>query len=102
MSACILCVSIWASLVAQRVKHLPAVQETWVRCLGQEPWRRKWQPTPVHLPGKSRGQRSLVGYSPWGRRESDTAERHHFHFHMYVLQACDIFLPSDGVAKINL
>ena len=30
------------------------------------PWRRKWQPTPVFLPGKSRGQRSLVGYSPWG------------------------------------
>jgi len=36
------------------------------------PWRRKWQPTPVFLPGKSHGQRSLVGYSPWGRKESDT------------------------------
>ena len=39
------------------------------------PWRRKWQPTPVPLPGKSHGQRSLVGYSPWGRKESDTTER---------------------------
>ena len=39
------------------------------------PWRRKWQPTPVFLPGKSHGQRSLVGYSPWGRKESDTTEQ---------------------------
>jgi len=41
-------------------------------------WRRKWQPTPVFLPGKSHGQRNLVGYSPWGRKESDTTERLHF------------------------
>ena len=41
---------------------------------GKIPWRRKWQPTPVFLPGESHGQRSLVGYSPWGRKESDTAE----------------------------
>ena len=39
------------------------------------PWRKKWQLTPVFLPGKSHGQRSLVGYSPWGRRESDTTEQ---------------------------
>ena len=37
-------------------------------------WRRKWQPTPVFLPGESQGRRSLVGYSPWGRTESDTTE----------------------------
>ena len=37
-------------------------------------WRRKWQPTPVFLPGESHGWRSLVGYSPWGRKESDTTE----------------------------
>ena len=43
-------------------------------------WRRKWQPTPVFLPGKSHGQRSLVGYSPWGRKESDMTERLHFLF----------------------
>ena len=41
---------------------------------------RKWQPTPVLLPGKSHGLRSLVGYSLWGRKESDTTERLHFHF----------------------
>ena len=42
--------------------------DTWV---GRIPWRRKWQPAPVFLPGKSNGQRSLVGYSPWGRKELD-------------------------------
>ena len=41
-------------------------------CLGQEdPWRRVWQPTPVFLPGESHGQRSLMGYSPWGLKELD-------------------------------
>ena len=43
-------------------------------------WRRQWQPTPVLLPGKSHGRRSLEGCSPWGRWESDTTERLHFHF----------------------
>ena len=43
-------------------------------------WRRQWQPTPVLLPGKSHGQRSLVGCSPWGCEESNTTERLHFHF----------------------
>ena len=40
----------------------------------RELWRRKWQPTPVFLPGESHGQRSLVVYSPWGSKESDTTE----------------------------
>ena len=43
-------------------------------------WRRQWQPTPVLLPGKSHGRRSLVGCSPWSRKESDMTERLHFHF----------------------
>src|SRR5574340_1255188 len=42
--------------------------------------RRQWHPTPVLLPGKSHGQRSLVGCSPWGGEESDTTERLHFNF----------------------
>ena len=42
--------------------------------------RRQWHPTPVLLPGKSHGRRSLVGGSPWGRRESDMTEQLHFHF----------------------
>ena len=53
--------------------------ETWVQSwVGKIPWRRKWQFTPVLLPGKSHGQRSLVDYSPWDRKESDTTERLHF------------------------
>ena len=39
------------------------------------PWRRKWQPTPVFLPGKFPGQRCLVGYSPWSDKELDMTER---------------------------
>ena len=54
-------------LVAQKVKNLPAMQETgfnpWV---GKFLWRREWQSTPVFLPGESHGQRNLAGYSPWG------------------------------------
>ena len=46
--------------------------DPWVQKI---PWSRKWQPAPVFLPGESHGQRSLVGYSPWGRKEPDTTER---------------------------
>ena len=45
--------------------------DPWV---GEFPWRRKWHPTPVCLPGKFHGQRILAGYSPWGRKKSDTTE----------------------------
>ena len=43
-------------------------------------WRKQWHPTPVPLPGKSYGQKNLVGCSPWGHEESDMTERLHFHF----------------------
>ena len=57
------------------VKNLLAVRETRVQSLvGKIPWKRKWQPTPVFLPGKFHGQRGLVGYSPWGHKESDMTE----------------------------
>ena len=49
--------------------------DPWVRKI---PWRRKWQPTPVFLPGEPHGRRSLVGYSPQDRKESDTTELLHF------------------------
>ena len=47
---------------------------------GRFPWRRKWQPTPVPLPRKFHGWRSLVGCSPWGREKSDLADQLHFDF----------------------
>ena len=66
----------WASLVAQMVKNLPAMPETWVDpWVGKIPWRRAWQPTLVFSPGEFHGQRSLAGYSPWGRKESDLTEQ---------------------------
>ena len=49
--------------------------EMWIQSLGPEdPLRWKWQPTPVFLPGEFNGQRSLMGYSPWGRKELDMTE----------------------------
>ena len=57
------------------------------------PWRRKWQPTPVFLPGKSHKQKILVDYSPWDRKESEMTEHahmcahtdtHHTHTHTHT------------------
>ena len=67
-------------------------------------WRRQWHPTPVLLPGKSHGWRSLVSSSPWGRQESDTTERFHFHFSLSCigegngnpLQSSCLENPRDG------
>ena len=72
------------------VKNLPAKAgdkrhrfNLWV---GKIPWSRKWQPTPVFLPGEFHGQRSLAGYSPWSCRELDTTEAtEHAHIHMVGL-----------------
>ena len=85
-----LCIS-GASQVALVVKNLPANAgdlrrgfDLWV---GKIPWRRKWQPTLVLLPGKFHGQRSLVGYSPCDRKESDTTMQ--LHSHSYLLERKD-------------
>ena len=64
--------------------------DSWVKKI---PWRRKWQSTPVLLPGKSHGWRSLVDYSPWGRRESDTTEWLHFRFHL----ACKLIKQGNNI-----
>ena len=75
-----LCTDSWASLMAQEVKNLPAMSPGSDRRHGSDPWvmkicwRRKWQPTPVSLPGKSHGQRSMASYSPWDHKESDRTE----------------------------
>ena len=70
------------------------------------PRRRRWHPTPVVLPGKPHGRRSLVGCSPWGHEESDRTERLHFHFSLSCigegngnpLQCCCLENPRDGGA----
>ena len=72
--------------------------------VGKISWRRKWQPTLVFLHGKSHGWRSLVGYSPWGCKESDTTEQFHFHFSLACigegngnpLQCSCLENPRDG------
>ena len=59
---------------------LSTLKKKKLRALVMSRRRRQWHPTPVLLPGKSHGQRSLVGCSPWGCWESDTTEPLHFHF----------------------
>ena len=85
------------------VKRLKAyLQAAITRCR-----RRQWHPTPVLLPGKSHGRRSLVGCSPWGRKESDTTEWLHFHFSLSCigegngnpLQCSCLENPRDGGAQ---
>ena len=74
-----------ASFVAQMIKNLPAIQETWVWSLGREdPWRREWLPTPVFLPWKLHGHGSLVGYRPWGCKELDMTEWLTYWLDIYV------------------
>ena len=70
-------------------------------------WKRQWHPTPVLLPGKSHGQRSLVGCSPWGRTESDATERLHFHFSLSCTgegnrQPTPVFLPGESQGRWSL
>ena len=61
--------------------------------------RRRWHPTPLLLPGKSHGRQSLVGYYPWGRKESDTTERLHFHFSLSK-QKCSV--PQQDLAGVSV
>ena len=77
----------WGFLDGSVVKNPPANArrykfDPW---LGKIPWRKEWQPTPVFLLGKSHGQRSLGGYSPWGLKESDMTEHRHTHTHIHTL-----------------
>ena len=83
------------SLVAQMVKRLSTMWETWVPSRVRKiRWRRKWQSTSVLLPGESHGQRSLVGYSPWGHKEWDTTEQLHFPLASQYLQRVGSWLSK--------
>ena len=68
----------------QRRRYRRCGFDPWV---GKMPWRREWQSTPVFLPGKPHGQRSLAGYSLWGLKESDTTERQYTLGHLHLLLA---------------
>ena len=70
-------------------------------------WRRQWHPTPVLLPGKSHGRRSLEGCSPWGRQESDTTEWLHFFTFTFMhwrrkWQPTPVFLPGESRGRGSL
>ena len=99
---------LWAptrSLLPTRL-HVDISSQHWFEKSHTTSWRRQWQPTPVFLPGKSNGQRSLVGCSPWGCEESDTTEWLHFHFSLSCigegngnpLQCSCLENPRDGGA----
>ena len=63
---------------------------SWVRKI---PWRRAWQPTPVFSSGESHGWKSLVGYSPWGQKESDTTEvteQARMHAYLHISMSCTV------------
>ena len=73
---------LWTSLVAQMVKNLPAMKETWIQSLGWEDPMEEGMPShPLFLPGEFHGQRSLAGYSPWGHKESNMTEWLRTHTH---------------------
>ena len=92
---------LWAFLVAQMIKNLLVVQETWVRSLGwEDPGRRAWQRTPVFLPGEFHGHESLVGYSSWGLKKvghNSVTKQQHEKVGSYLF-----FGPHCGACRISL
>ena len=66
------------------------------------PWRRKWQPTLVLLPGEFHGQRSLAGYSPWGHKESDMTEQLKYCHSIQVISALPVFLLAGLTASLTI
>ena len=70
--------------------------------VGKIPWRRKWQLTPIFLPGESHGQRSLADYSPWGCKELDTTEYAHISHWTYLPPSLwNLFLTSLKILPLN-
>ena len=91
----------WASMMAQQVKNPLATQVTQETQDRFDPWfgkipRREWQPTPVFLPEKFHGQRSLPGYISWGHKESDTAEheQRQKYYHLFATNKKKIIMET--------
>ena len=92
-------VDLWASLVDQTVKNLPAMLETWVRSLGWGDLLEKEQlPTVVFWPGEFHGQRSLEGYSPWGLKQSNTTI--FISFFLWISLAQHLLLPCPRLDRV--
>ena len=106
-------VSLWTGICLPPTPQLPAskikrgiLSISLASLLG---WRRKWQPTPVLMPGKSHGRRSLVDYSPRGLEESDRTDQFHFHFSLFTFmcwrrkwQPTPVFLPGESQGRGRL
>ena len=97
----------WVILAdSMKSQSLPKKIKAMIRCYLQKDGRRQCHPTPVLLPGKSHGWRSMVGCNPWGRWGLDTTERLHFHFSLHalekematILQCSCLENPRDGGA----
>jgi len=85
------------NFLSQPVPFSMMHKQTLLKLPRHGPWRRQWHPTPVVLPGKSHGRRSLISCSPWGRQELDTTELLHFHFlHIINNAVWRKFTPSYG------
>ena len=81
----------WQCFISNKVFF----KSSWV---GKIPWRGKWQPSPAVLPGKFHGQRSLVGYSPWGLKELNMAQLlNHHHHHICLDNAIAHNRPEDHI-----
>ena len=94
-SICTQALFTWASLVAQRVKNLPAMQEMQVQSLDwEDPLQREWQSTPVFLPGEFHGQRSLAGYIPWDAKSRTLLSN-------YILFTCALTTLDHAVLKVR-
>ena len=97
---------VYKQLLHYYVLWIRSSEQVWNRQCLLGIWRRQWHPTPVLLPGKSHGQKSQVGCSPWGHEESDTTEWLHFHFSLSCtgegngnpLQCSCLETPRDGGA----
>ena len=112
-------IKLWPSLES-RMWHLPfvggfsfpGVSDGKIICLqfwrpgfsswvGKIPWGRKWQPTPVFLPGDSHGRRNLIGYSPWGCKESETTERLCFSFTFSFIKSTTILFRTSPSLEVE-
>ena len=99
----LLCVYWWfiyfgASLVAQTVKYPPVIPDTWLNpWVGKIPWRKEWLSIPVFWPGKSHGQRSWVGDSPWDLKESDMTERLTLTYYVFIWNIFTLSVASNFI-----